>query len=74
METVYSTPEEIFVNGDKYMVQKEDHVDQVFYHITKDGESLCTIGLNENAEWEADSDIDESLVKALGDEIDKKEL
>lgn len=36
METVYGTPEEINVDGTRYIIQSEDHIDQVYFHVMKD--------------------------------------
>ena len=73
-ETVYGTPKEIFIEGEKYVLQQEDHIDQVYYHVLKDGKELCVIGINENGMWEANNETDEELVRKIGDEIEGKEL
>ncbi|QEC69353.1 hypothetical protein FRZ67_19325 [Panacibacter ginsenosidivorans] len=72
METVYGTPQEIFIDGEQYMIQSEDHIDQVYYHVVKDGKELAVIGLNENAAWEANNDMDEDLVAKIGEAIEQK--
>jgi hypothetical protein len=73
-ETVYGTPQEIIIKGEKYTVQLEDHVDQVFYDITKDGEILCRLSVNEHGAWEANCGVSDELVRQIGEQIERMEI
>jgi crotonobetainyl-CoA:carnitine CoA-transferase CaiB-like acyl-CoA transferase len=63
-------PYYINVDGQEYKIISEDHKDQVFYHTYKNGDEICMISLNGDANWEANCDIDNKLVTALGNSIE----
>jgi hypothetical protein len=62
-------PFQIEVAGKKYFVLATDEKDQVFYHVFQN-KFICALALNEEAAWEANSNVDEALVRALGSAIE----
>ena len=64
-------PFTITVNGRYFNVRPIEAVDQVLYEIYDSSELLTVIGLNEDAEWEANNNFDEFLAKSMGEEIDR---
>lgn len=58
-------------NGQTYLVKTVGQPDNTMYAIYQD-KYLFTIGLNENAEWEATENVDPVLVRELGTLIDHK--
>ena len=72
--TNVKTPFRITSEGHDYIITPHDYTDQVFYHIQVDDQPIFVIGLNENAEWEATSGIDDILVKKAGAIIEENSL
>jgi hypothetical protein len=59
----------INVNNQELVVRPLQEKDQILYEIYAD-DLLCVIGLNENAEWEANNDYDASAVRKIGNAIE----
>jgi hypothetical protein len=55
----------------RYFAKSHYLPDMVLYDVFKDNELLFTMVLNDNAEWESDQDVDQSLVRALGYQIER---
>ena len=60
------------VDDKEYNINPLIEEDQTLYEIF-DTDLICVIGLNENATWEATTDIDESLVQKIGNAIEDYE-
>ena len=61
---------ELKYQDNTYFARKNFVADMVLYDVFKDNHRLFTMGLNEDAEWESDADVDQSLVQALGYQIE----
>lgn len=64
----------ITAQGREFTVYPQTEPDQVIYIIHEGNNEIGSIGLNENAAWEATNDMDEDLVREIGDIIEKKDL
>jgi hypothetical protein len=53
-----------------YEAEQIGEIDNVLYNIYKDDQCICTIGINENGEWESNCEMKEELVKQLGNLIE----
>ena len=62
----------ILLNDINYTVKEIDLVDQVIYQVFSGEVYLFSRGLNEDAEWESAEDVDQDLIKDLGNHIDDK--
>ena len=38
---------DVKIDSELYTIYSVDYVDQVFYHVVKDGEELCVISMND---------------------------
>ena len=74
MDTVFGNPTQIIINGEDYLVQSQDHIDQVFYHVSKGGKLYCILSINENAEWESDRHIPQQIINQISNQIEQKEI
>ncbi|HRH59777.1 MAG TPA: hypothetical protein PL045_04360 [Chitinophagaceae bacterium] len=60
--------------GTDYLITSRDYKDIIFYEITSMDKAPFVIAINEHAEWEANSDQPDDLIKFLGESIEKGEL
>ncbi|MBG9378784.1 hypothetical protein I5907_21305 [Panacibacter sp. DH6] len=61
----------IHVQGKELQIFPQDETDQVTYLIQEGNNVITVIGLNEDAEWEATTDIAPAFVKAVGNKIEQ---
>ena len=63
----------IIVDDKEYNIVSIDEKDQILYEV-HDNDLLCVVGLNEDANWEANTNLDETLVAKIGQAIELKEV
>lgn len=62
------------IEGKQYEIIANEDKDQILYEVKSSGQTICFIGLNDHGEWESNNNCNETLVKRIGDLIEKNEL
>ena len=61
----------ITIEGQDLSINPREDKDQILYEVYKEG-LLCVVGLNEEAQWEANNNCDSELVQQIGDAIESR--
>ena len=63
-------PFTIKANNKNYSVKPLVEPDQILYEVSERGKLFCVVGLNEEAEWESNTDCPQEIIREIGDAIE----